>query len=167
MLVDNAIAVTEGILICLQRGKTRVEAAKQIVSQTQWPLLGAIVIAIIAFAPIGLPQNAAGEFCRSLFQVLIISLFISWTTAINLTPFFCNLLFKEATPQAEQVDPYKGWLFTTYRSLLHFVLRFCLVTLSVVLAMLVTAVIGFGHIKNVFFPVSNMPIFFIDVWMPA
>lgn len=62
MLVDNAIVVTEGILIGLRRGKTRLEAAKQIVSQTQWPLLGATVIAIIAFAPIGLSQNAAGEF---------------------------------------------------------------------------------------------------------
>ena len=166
MLVDNAIVVTEGILIGLQRGKTRLEAAKQVVSQTQWPLLGATVIAIIAFAPIGLSQNAAGEFCRSLFQVLMISLFISWITAITLTPFFCNLLFKETSPQAEQVDPYKGWLFTTYRRFLYFVLRFRLVTLSVVLAMLVTAVIGFGHIKNVFFPASNTPIFFVDVWMP-
>lgn len=166
MLVDNAIVVTEGILIGLRRGKTRLEAAKQIVSQTQWPLLGATVIAIIAFAPIGLSQNAAGEFCRSLFQVLMISLFISWITAITLTPFFCHLLFKDAPADDEEQDPYKGWFFSLYRASLTFALRFRLTSILLVGAMLVTAVIGFGHIKNVFFPASNTPIFFVDIWMP-
>ncbi|WP_418358614.1 efflux RND transporter permease subunit [Shewanella basaltis] len=166
MLVDNAIVITEGVLIGLQRGKTRLEAAKLIVSQTQWPLLGATVIAIIAFAPIGLSQNAAGEFCRSLFQVLMISLFISWITAITLTPFFCNVMFKDAEPGNEESDPYKGWLFTAYRATLSIALRYRLATMMLVLAMLVSAVVGFGYIKNVFFPASNTPIFFVDVWMP-
>ena len=165
MLVDNAIVVTEGILIGISRGKTRLEAAKQIVSQTQWPLLGATVIAIIAFAPIGLAQNAAGEFCRSLFQVLMISLFISWITAITLTPFFCHLLFKDGEPLAEDSDPYKGWFFSLYRVCLAFALRFRLMSIVLVIAMLVSAVVGFGHIKNVFFPASNTPIFFVDVWL--
>ncbi|MGE6380798.1 efflux RND transporter permease subunit [Shewanella baltica] len=166
MLVDNAIVVTEGILIGLRRGKTRLEAAKQIVAQTQWPLLGATVIAIIAFAPIGLSQNAAGEFCRSLFQVLMISLFISWITAITLTPFFCHLLFKDAPSDEEAQDPYKGWFFSLYRASLTLALRFRLVSILLVIAMLFSAVVGFGHIKNVFFPASNTPIFFVDIWMP-
>ncbi len=86
MLVDNAIVVTEGILIGIKRGQTRLETAKEVITQTQWPLLGATIIAIIAFAPIGLSDNATGEFCASLFQVLLISLFISWITAMTLTP---------------------------------------------------------------------------------
>lgn len=158
MLVDNAIVVTEGILIGLRRGKTRLEAAKQIVSQTQWPLLGATIIAIIAFAPIGLSQNASGEFCRSLFQVLMISLSISWITAITLTPFFCHLLFKDA-PSDDEQDPYKGWVFNLYRASLTLALRFRIVSILLVGVLLVSAVIGFGHIKNVFFPASNTPIF--------
>ncbi|MGB1272124.1 MAG: efflux RND transporter permease subunit, partial [Endozoicomonas sp.] len=28
------------------------------------------------------------------------------------------------------------------------------------------AILGFGHVKNVFFPPSNTPIFFVDFWMP-
>lgn len=165
MLVDNAIVVTEGIIIGLRRGKTRLEAAKQIVSQTQWPLLGATIIAIIAFAPIGLSQNASGEFCRSLFQVLMISLSISWITAITLTPFFCHLLFKDA-PSDDEQDPYKGWVFNLYRASLTLALRFRIVSILLVGVLLVSAVIGFGHIKNVFFPASNTPIFFVDIWMP-
>ena len=167
MLVDNAIVVTEGILIGIKRGQTRLETAKQVISQTQWPLLGATIIAIIAFAPIGLSDNATGEFCISLFQVLLISLFISWITAMTLTPFFCNLMFKDGIiSEDENDDPYKGWLFQLYRQTLNLAMRFRAVTLLLVIAALISSVVGFGHVKNVFFPASNTPMFFVDVWMP-
>ncbi|WP_394204542.1 efflux RND transporter permease subunit [Shewanella waksmanii] len=167
MLVDNAIVVTEGILIGIKRGKTRLETAKSVVSQTQWPLLGATIIAIIAFAPIGLSGDSTGEFCVSLFQVLLISLFISWITAMTLTPFFCNMMFKDGeVSDDEEKDPYQGWLFTLYRHSLNLAMRFRSVTLLLIIAALVTAIVGFGQVKNVFFPASNTPMFFVDVWMP-
>ncbi|MGF1729068.1 efflux RND transporter permease subunit [Photobacterium kasasachensis] len=166
MLVDNAIVVTEGILIGIQRGQTRLEAAGDVVKQTQWPLLGATVIAILAFAPIGLSQDATGEFCASLFKVLLISLFISWITAITITPFFCYLLFKDGnTSGDEPQELYKGWFFNAYRGILTFAMRFRVLTISTVIAMLVAALFGMGYVKNVFFPPSNTPIFFVDVWM--
>ncbi|MCK8045883.1 efflux RND transporter permease subunit [Shewanella sp. 1CM18E] len=167
MLVDNAIVVTEGILIGIKRGQTRLETAKQVISQTQWPLLGATIIAIIAFAPIGLSDNSTGEFCASLFQVLLISLFISWITAMTLTPFFCNLMFKDGVvSEEENDDPYKGWLFGLYRQTLNLAMRFRVVTLLLVISALISSVFGFAHVKNVFFPASNTPMFFVDVWMP-
>ncbi|MBR9728783.1 efflux RND transporter permease subunit [Shewanella intestini] len=168
MLVDNAIVVTEGILIGLQRGQTRLQTAKQVITQTQWPLLGATIIAIIAFAPIGLSDNDTGEFCVSLFQVLLISLSISWITAMTLTPFFCNIMFKDGNTQANiaHEDPYKGWLFHAYRASLQLAIRFRALTILAVIAALIASVSGFGYIKNAFFPASNTPIFFVDVWMP-
>ena len=166
MLVDNAIVVTEGMLIGLQRGQSRFEAAGEVVKQTQWPLLGATVIAIIAFAPIGLSQERVGEFCASLFQVLLISLFISWITAVTITPFFCHLLFKDGEVSDEPQELYNGWFFTAYRGLLSFVMRFRVMTMAVVVAMLVAAVMGMGQVKKVFFPPSNTPISFVDIWMP-
>ncbi|MEC8225305.1 MAG: efflux RND transporter permease subunit, partial [Pseudomonadota bacterium] len=110
MLVDNAIVVTEGILINLKRGQTKLQAATNIVNQTKWPLLGATVIAITAFAPIGLSSDASGEFAGSLFWVLFISLLLSWITAITLTPFFADLMFKQATEKQphHDEDPYQG-----------------------------------------------------------
>ncbi|WP_375750070.1 efflux RND transporter permease subunit [Vibrio sp. HN007] len=170
MLVDNAIVVTEGILIGLQRGQTRLQAAMSVVKQTQWPLLGATIIAIIAFAPIGLSETGAGEFCNSLFKVLMISLFISWITAMTLTPFICHTLFKEQTDTENgdltQVDPYKGWFFTLYRAFLKLAVRFRGLTIALIIAALVASVMNFGLIKNVFFPASNTPVFFVDVWLP-
>lgn len=166
MLVDNAIVVTEGILIGLKRGQTRYQAAGDIVKQTQWPLLGATIVAILAFAPIGLSDNATGEFCLSLFQVLFISLFLSWITAITITPFFCHLLFKDGEVSDSEEDLYKGAFFTAYRTILSLAMRFRLLSLALVIAMLVAAIIGMGHVKNVFFPASSTPIFLVDIWMP-
>lgn len=87
MLVDNAIVIAEGMLVNVRRGMSRIEAASQVVEQNKWPLLGATIIAIIAFAPIGLSSDASGEFAGSLFWVLLISLLLSWLTALTLTPF--------------------------------------------------------------------------------
>lgn len=167
MLVDNAIVITEGILIGMQRRLKLADAASLIVKQTQWPLLGATVIAIAAFAPIGLSSDATGEFAGSLFWVLLVSLLLSWVTAITLTPFFASMLFKDKLQQnSEPEELYQGVVFTLYRKLLHIALRYRLATYALTLSLLVVAVIGFGNVKQVFFPPSNTPIFLVDLWQP-
>ena len=89
MLVDNAIVVTDGILIRIKQGADRFVAAKEVVNSTMWPLLGATIIAVLAFAAIGLSQDSTGEYLRSLFEVMLISLTLSWVIAVTLTPLFC------------------------------------------------------------------------------
>ncbi|MCW8346344.1 efflux RND transporter permease subunit [Vibrio sp. ZSDZ65] len=167
MLVDNAIVITEGVLIGLKRGQNKSQAIQTIVKQTQWPLLGATLIGIIAFAPIGLSADATGDFLGSLFQVLAISLILSWLLAITLTPLFCEIMFKEEIAKGESAssDPYKGIIFTLYRSILMKALTYRWVSVAMTMGLLCLAVVGFGSVKQAFFPPSNTPIFYIDVWM--
>ncbi|MUJ37003.1 efflux RND transporter permease subunit [Aliivibrio fischeri] len=167
MLVDNAIVVVEGILVGLKKGRTKVQAAADIVKQTQWPLLGATVIAIAAFAPIGLSEDATGEFMGDLYWVLCYSLFLSWVTAITITPFLANLLLKEEDKNTgEEEDAYKGFLFTAFGSSLKLALRFRWLTVASLVGLLVVAVMAFGNVKQQFFPASNTPMFYVDMWMP-
>lgn len=168
MLVDNAIVVVEGILVGLKRGKSKLQAAMDITKQTQWPLLGATIIAITAFAPIGLSEDATGEFMGSLFWVLCYSLFLSWITALTLTPFLSALLLKEEDKKEGEAedDPYKGVMFTVFGRILKFALRFRWLTVASLIALLVGAVAGFGMVKQQFFPASNTPMFYVDMWMP-
>ncbi|TKF01834.1 efflux RND transporter permease subunit [Vibrio kanaloae] len=166
MLVDNAIVVVEGILVGLKKGKTKLQAAKDIVKQTQWPLLGATIIAITAFAPIGLSKDATGEFMGSLFWVLCFSLFLSWVTALTLTPFLAEILLKEEDKVDENEDPYKGILFVVFGGCLKVALRFRWLTVVSMVALLAVSVIGFGMVKQQFFPPSNTPMFYVDMWMP-
>ncbi|PMH46718.1 multidrug transporter AcrB [Vibrio sp. 10N.286.49.B3] len=168
MLVDNAIVVVEGILIGTQKGRTRLQAATDIVTQTKWPLLGATIIAVTAFAPIGLSQDATGEYCGTLFSVLLISLMLSWFTAISLTPFFADIFFKgQKTPSMEEgKNPYNGFVFTVYRKFLEFCMRRAWLTVIVLILGLAASLYGFTKIKQSFFPSSTTPMFLVDVWMP-
>ncbi|CAK2501899.1 membrane hypothetical protein [Vibrio crassostreae] len=166
MLVDNAIVVVEGILVGLKKGKTKLQAAKDIVTQTQWPLLGATIIAITAFAPIGLSKDATGEFMGSLFWVLCFSLFLSWVTALTLTPFLAEMLLKEEDKVDENEDPYKGILFVVFGASLKLALRFRWLTVVSMIALLAASIVGFGMVKQQFFPPSNTPMFYVDMWMP-
>ena len=168
MLVDNALVITEGIMVGLQRGLSRARAAYDIVQQTQWPLLGATIIAITAFAPIGLSPDSTGEFVGSLFWVLLISLLLSWVTALTLTPFLCNLMFRENdSSTADAVsDPYHGFLYDIYRTALTLMLRYRSATMLTMSGMLVVAIIAFGFVKQSFFPPSNTPMFLVDIWLP-
>ena len=167
MLVDNAIVVTEGVLIGLKRGHSKLRAAEDVVKQTKWPLLGATVIAIVAFAPIGLSPDSVGEFVGSLFQVLMISLLLSWITAITLTPFFCDLFFKETVSESDELeDPYKGILFTGYKWLLSRALHYRKSTVLVLVLALFSAGWAFQFVKQAFFPPSTTPMFFITLEMP-
>lgn len=168
MLVDNAIVVTEGMLVGMQRGFSKLQAARDVVAQNRLPLLGATVIAITAFAPIGLSPDATGEFVGSLFWVLCFSLLLSWIIALTLTPFFFNLLFKDQQPgeSETQRDPYKGIFFSSYRYLLSVAINYRFITIIVALAILGSALWSSKFVKNAFFPDSSTPLFFVDLWLP-
>ncbi|HCE4629176.1 TPA: efflux RND transporter permease subunit VmeI [Vibrio parahaemolyticus] len=169
MLVDNAIVVVEGILIGTQKGRTRLQAATDIVTQTKWPLLGATVIAVTAFAPIGLSEDSTGEYCGTLFTVLLISLMLSWFTAISLTPFFADIFFngqKIKQGEGEENDPYNGIIFVAYKKFLEFCMRRAWLTVVVLIVGLGASVYGFTLVKQSFFPSSTTPIFQLDVWLP-
>ncbi|HCG7631479.1 TPA: efflux RND transporter permease subunit VmeI [Vibrio parahaemolyticus] len=169
MLVDNAIVVVEGILIGTQKWRTRLQAATDIVTQTKWPLLGATVIAVTAFAPIGLSEDSTGEYCGTLFTVLLISLMLSWFTAISLTPFFADIFFKGQKikqGEGEENDPYNGIIFVAYKKFLEFCMRRAWLTVVVLIVGLGASVYGFTLVKQSFFPSSTTPIFQLDVWLP-
>jgi multidrug efflux pump subunit AcrB len=167
MLVDNAIVVTEGMKIRIERGDDAREAARDVVGQNQGPLLGATFVAIIAFAAIGLSQHDTGEYCRSLFFVLLISLLMSWLTAVTVTPLLCAMLFKpQAQAKSEQADPYAGGVFALYRRFLELAIRLRYATIALVFGLFALALYGFTLLPPGFFPYSTRPQYMVDIWLP-
>lgn len=166
MLVDNAIVVTEGMLIRIQQGMKKITAAKEVVAQTIWPLFGATIIAILSFAAIGLSQDSTGEYTRSLFQVLLISLGLSWVLAITITPLFCCLFMKGVKEGTPPQETYKGFLFNGYRSVLKGALHYRKSTLTLIVGLLIISVISFKYVERSFFPDSTSPQFLVHLWLP-
>jgi multidrug efflux pump subunit AcrB len=173
MLVDNAIVITEGMLVSIQRGVDRMKAAKDIVTQTSMPLLGSTAIAILAFGAIGLSQDSTGEYCRSLFIVLLVALGISWITAVTITPLFCYLFLKgkpeeaAGAPKKPEKDPYAGALFVGYKAFLNFCLRRRRLTLVALVILLGLSGFSFRFVEQSFFPDSTRRQFMVDVWSPV
>ena len=165
MLVDNAIVVTEGILVRVQQGMSRRQAALETVSQTAWPLLGATFVAVLAFAAIGTFQDTTGEFLKSLFLVMAISLGLSWILGITLTPLFCVQFLPKAKTNRQR-DPYGSRFYKGYRALLDYCLRYRALSLLMVAAILVLALFGFSHIEKDLFPNDSRNQFMINYWRP-
>jgi len=164
MLVDNALVVAEGMQTSMQRGKTSREAADEASGKTQIPLLGATVIGIMAFAGIGLSPDATGEFLFSLFAVIGISLMLSWVLALTVTPLFAHYFFKQG--KAGGADAYGGALFRGYAALLRGSLRLRWLVIPGLVAITAICFMGFGQIRQQFFPDSNTPIFPVHYKLP-
>jgi multidrug efflux pump subunit AcrB len=165
MLVDNAIVVVEGILINAQKGMSKKDGAIAIVKQTMWPLFGATVVAVLAFAAIGSSPDSTGEYCRSLYQVILYSLTLSWVLAITTTPL-AGISFLRVKKLEGDEDPYKGTIFQTYKKLLAFCMRNRYLTIAVLVGLLALSMYGFGFVDKSFFPDSTRPQFMLHFWMP-
>ncbi len=165
MLVDNAIVVVDGYLVKTAKGHDRIVALKEIVTQTQWPLLGATIVAILAFLAVGFNPGNVGEFCRSLFYMMTISLFLSWIFAITFTPLLCLWLIP-VQPQNENEIPevYSGIMYRGYRKCLIFTLTHKIGAFLVLGLMVFGAVWAYQYVPKNFFPNSTRRQFYVDYW---
>ena len=166
MLVDNAIVVVDGVLVRLQKGEEARQAAIEVVKQTSIPLLGATFIAILAFAAIGTSDDNTGEFCRSLFQVVMVSLLLSWVTAVTVTPLLCVMFLKQPEERAAEIDPYGGAFYELYKAALQACIRMKAVSIAAVVCLFVASLWGFQFVEQSFFPPSTRPQFMVDLWLP-
>ncbi len=166
MLVDNAIVVIDGILVDLKKGVKRKTALIHPAKRTAWPLFGATFIAVAAFLPVYLSQDAAGTYARDLFVVLCISLFISWALAMTQVPLFSEKLLKRKKKK-ENEELYSGWFYGKFRKVLALLLHYKTVTLIVSALLLGLAAFNFQNIKKTFFPDFNYNQVYIEYKLPA
>lgn len=164
MLVDNAIVVADGTLVRMEHGDDAETAADKTVKSTIWPLLGATIVAILAFTAIGFAPGNVGEFCRSLFDVMALSLFISWILAISVTPLFC-VWFLKPVVSGDDHSHQRG-MNRFYRRLLHLAIHYRWIVISVTAVALGVALFGFGFIPKAFFPDSTQRYFYVNYWNP-
>ena len=161
-LVDNAIVVAEGMLIGVQKGQSTEDAASDTVGGSMWAMLGGTIISVLAFAPIGLSPDSTGEYCKSLLQVVGISMLLSWLLAITATPVLGDLMLKPAGDSSG--DPYDKFLFRAYRAFLEACMRYRLITIAVVIGIFAFSLMGLSTVEKVFFPSSTAMYFVADLW---
>lgn len=165
MLVDNAIVVLDGILIDLQRGKPRKEALTSIGKKTAMPLLGATLIAILAFFPIYLSPDTAGHYVRDLFIVLAVSLLLSWVLALVYVPIQADKALKIKKDKVGK-DPYDNKLYKGLRSVLTWTLKHRTLTIGAAVMLLLIAIGCYRFLPQGFFPDMNYDQLYIEYKLP-
>ena len=118
ILVDNAIVIVDGFLVDMKRGIPKPQCLTNICKKTAMPLLGATVIAILAFFPIFMSPDMAGTYVRDLFIVLAVSLLLSWVLALTHVPVHCDLTLKYpkgSGTATESKDPFDSKIYRWFR----------------------------------------------------
>ena len=165
MLVDNAVVIVDGILVDSLAGKSRIEALTTIGRKTAIPLLGATLIAILAFLPIYLSPDVTGLYVRDMFIVLAVSLFLSWMLALMFVPILAKrwlVTKEEQTPQALYNSRWHHMLANVLnKSLYHRKL-----TVSLMLLLLLAAVLGYQLMPQGLFPDMTYDQLYIEYQLP-
>ena len=161
MLVDNGIVIAEGMVIGVKKGLSPKDAASKSVSRTQYPLICATVIGILAFAPISLSDDNSGHFLISLFQVVAISLLLSWFLAITIIPLLGGLLLKNEKKVTEK-ELYSAWYFRPYRKLLNIGLQRAWRGALAIVLITSGCLYSMQYVQQGFFPSNNNPLFYVD-----
>ena len=169
MLVDNSIVVADGILVGLKNKQDQSKVFTATVKQMALPLLGATVIAILAFMPLALSPDSTGEYLSSLFSVLAISLFLSWTFAMIQTPYMASLFYRKGkleNKKKKSTEPYNTPFYRVFKKMVGWVLWHKTVFLIISLAVLVTSILSFRFVRFEFMPVLDYNQFFVEYKLP-
>jgi multidrug efflux pump subunit AcrB len=170
MLVDNAIVIIDGILIDLRSGKPRREALTDIGRKTAMPLLGATLIAILAFLPIFMSPDTTGLYVRDLFIVMAVSLLLSWVLALVHVPLMADRLLPQGATSGAEAESksalYDGRWYRLLSRFLNFALghRVGVVAATVLLL----AVCGFCYrfLPQGFFPDMEYDQLYLEYKLP-
>ena len=168
MLVDNAIVIIDGILVDLKRGKPRREAMTAIGKKTAMPLLGATLIAILAFLPVFLSPDTAGVYVRDLFIVLAVSLLLSWILALVQVPLMADHWLKaDASGKSkDKTSLYNGRVYQWLRAALSFGLRHRVSSVLVAIVLVALSAWGYKYMRHGFFPDMEYDQLYMEYKLP-
>ncbi len=166
MLVDNAIVMSESIMVQMTEGKSATAAAIDSARELKLPLLTSSLTTAAAFLPIYLAKSATGEYTAPLFKVVTITLLSSWLLSLTMTPLLCVYFFRSGL--SSKPDNGNNGFYRRYRAVLLWVLRNRLLSLSLILLAFVVAMAGFRfYVPKIFFPPNDKPIFSAELRLPV
>ena len=180
LLVDNAIVMSESILVRIKQGESGRDAALASASELRIPLLVSSLTTIAAFLPIVLAESAVGEFTTPLAQVIALTLLSSWLLAITMIPLLCMLFLKvkkakasrgkrgenETPAPAVEDAAFDTPFYRRYRGALRPFLKRPLITALGAFALLATALGLFRFVEQSFFPETREVLFTGDFEFP-
>lgn len=163
LLVDDAMITVEAMVSRLESGSTLWRAATYAYESTAFPMLTGTLVMIAGFVPVGFAASSAGEYCFSLFLVVLISLLASWLVAVLFSPLIGTWILPKQLPSHSHTSG--RWLRTLER-MLAWTLEHGTVTACVSVIALAAAAFGATKLEEQFFPPSDRPELLVSLNLP-
>lgn len=170
LLVDDAIIAVEMMSAKMEQGWERARAASFAFTSTAMPMLSGTLVTAAGFLPIATAQSSTGEYTRSIFQVTVIALLVSWFAAVIFVPYLGYKLLpnpaKHPQQQHDQHGEHALYESPGYQRLRRFVtwcVRHYGIVIALTLVLFVLSIIGFGKVQQQFFPDSTRPELIVDL----
>nr|MBP6637440.1 efflux RND transporter permease subunit [Sulfuritalea sp.] len=171
LLVDDAIIAAEMMVVKMEQGWDRFKAATFAYTSTAFPMLTGTLITAAGFTPVGFARSGAGEYTISIFQVVTISLLVSWIVAVVFTPWLGYKLLDPARLRAigekHGGDIYDSPFYRRFRALVEWCLRHRWLVISATVGAFALSLAAFNTgVQKQFFPPASRPEIMVDIWLP-
>lgn len=166
LLVDDAIIAVEMMALKLEQGWDRVRAATFAYTSTAFPMLTGTLITAAGFMPVGLANSNAGEYTTSIYQVVGISLVLSWVVAVLFTPYLGYKLLPNSAHTEDEDAVYQKSFYVRFRALVVWCLEHRRTVILVTAVLFAGALGTFSLVPKQFFPNSDRPELMVDLWLP-
>jgi multidrug efflux pump subunit AcrB len=169
MMVDNAIVVSESIMVKMEKGASAKDAAVSSCSELIIPLLISTLTTSAAFLSFFLAESTMGDIMGPIFVVITLALVSSWVISLTVITMMC-FFFLKVKPKNESkpalVDRMFAALKVYYKSLIMIVLAYKRSVIVGIFALFILSLFGFGMVPFMFFPDSDRNMITIDINLP-
>jgi multidrug efflux pump subunit AcrB len=169
LLVDDAIIAVEMMVVKMEQGWDRVRAASFAWESTAFPMLTGTLVTAAGFLPIGFANSSVGEYAGGIFWVVAIALVASWLVAVIFTPYIGVKLLGNLKRKGPRHDPhaiYETRIYRGFRRVIEWCVNRRVTVVLATIGVFVASIIGFGHVQQQFFPLSERPELFFQLRLP-
>lgn len=167
MLVDNAIVMSESMLVKMEEGQAAAAAAIASSRELAGPLLVSSLTTAAAFLAFYLAESVMGEIMGQIFLVVSTALLSSWIMSLTIIPLLAIRFVKVVPTTGEEA---KQGLFVRlqaiYERLLRFILKRPAFLICSTLLLFILALWGMSFLPFVFMPDSDKTVVSANLELP-
>ena len=166
MLVDNAIVMSEAIVVKMEKGLGAQEAAVESARELAVPLLVSSLTTSAAFLSFFLAESIMGDIVGPLFSVITIALLVSWGLSLTMIALLAVLFIRVKQPTASGDSAFLLRLNRQYRGLLLKALARPWAFMGIIAGSFALSLLGFGFLPFIFFPDSERNLVTVNLNWP-
>ncbi|TPG49340.1 efflux RND transporter permease subunit [Sphingomonas glacialis] len=163
LLVDDAIISVEAMVVQLEQGASRADAAAFAWTHTAFPMLTGTLLTVIGFLPVGFAESTTSEYAGGIFWVTGSALIVSWVVAVVFTPYLGVRLLPEVASGHGGAALYDTPLYRRLAASVAWCIDHGRLVVLVTLGLLLASGGGMLLVRQQFFPLSDRPEVVVDV----